>query len=86
MTTFSTIDHADLALVIGGAETEGTAGAGPFHVKLKHVSDPPAPPDSEAYLRCAKQSYDQSPLYDRLLRPNREARFAERMCGQYRHS
>ena len=84
MTNFHTIALDDLAHVTGGS-SEGEISAGPFSAKYKHETDPAAPPDSDPYLRCVKQSYDQSPLYDQWFRPNREARLVERMCGQYRH-
>jgi hypothetical protein len=84
MTNFSTISLDDLAFVTGGATTEAEGTLGPVSAKYKHESDPAPAPDPIPYMRCVKQTYDQSPLYDQWFRPNREARLAERMCSQYR--
>jgi hypothetical protein len=78
MTNLPTISLDDLAFVTGGDTTDVYAGP----VRIKRETEPSS--DPEAYLRCRKQSYDQSPLWDQFFRPNREDRFAERACSAYR--
>jgi len=79
MTNLPTISLDNLALVTGGADKTGI-DAGP--VRITRETEPST--DPEAYLRCRKQSYDQSPLWDQWFRPNREERLAERACSAYR--
>jgi hypothetical protein len=79
MTNFPTIALDDLAFVTGGNKTG--IGVGPFH--FERETDPETP-DPDPYLRCRKQSYDQSPVWDQWFRPDREERLAERACSQYR--
>ena len=79
MTSFPTISLDSLAFVTGGGDKTVVSG-GPFSVER----DTEPSSDPEAYLRCRKQSYDQSPLWDQWFRPNREERLAERACSAYR--
>jgi hypothetical protein len=78
MTNFPTISLDDLAHVTGGDATSFDAGP----LRITRETEPSN--DPEAYLRCRKQTYDQSPLWDQWFRPDREERFAERACSPYR--
>jgi hypothetical protein len=77
VTKLPTISLDDLAYVTGGEKYDVGYG----DARFTYESDPP---DPDAYLRCRKQSYEQSPLWDRLFRPDREDRLAERACSPYR--